>query len=105
MGLPVNNAYLYPMRRQALPIIFVPGIMGSRLYNPTFETNVWDPDDGIEGFKRALQKSYLENRYEWFAVDKTELVVTENDVEHNSKFSAQYPCATSRTSSPNKSSH
>lgn len=43
----------------ALPIIFVPGIMGSRLRNKKFGNTVWDPEDNI---KNALSIIFQDAR-------------------------------------------
>ncbi len=43
---PTDREYEVIVQREAIPIVFVPGIMGSRLYAPSEKNKlVWDPDD------------------------------------------------------------
>lgn len=48
------KSYKITIQREAIPIIFVPGIMGSRLLNATSQDSVWDPDD-----PNSLAKNYF----------------------------------------------
>lgn len=41
-----HGANDFKIKREAIPIIFVPGFMGSRLRNALSGKMVWDPDDG-----------------------------------------------------------
>ena len=40
-----SRSYDVVIEREAIPIVFVPGIMGSRLYAPSKNKLIWDPDD------------------------------------------------------------
>jgi hypothetical protein len=44
-SFPTSRSYDVIIEREAIPIVFVPGIMGSRLYAPSKNKMVWDPDD------------------------------------------------------------
>ena len=77
------------IEREIIPIIFVPGIMGSRLRDAAGK-KVWDPDDAL----------FMVNTYGKFSVtaqqrkalvvgerfDMNYLTVFEDDAEHNKKF-------------------
>ncbi len=78
------------IEREVMPIIFVPGIMGSRLRNQKGD-RVWDPDDGkfmlgnfgllwaatAKSKKNCLVGSEFKQNY---------LQVLDNDIKHNKKF-------------------
>ena len=49
--LSVNTSHLFSLRRQPLPIIFIPGIMGSRLQKG--DKMVWNPDDTVRLLGKA----------------------------------------------------
>lgn len=87
------------VKQEFVPIIFVPGIMGTRLKNSSNE-KVWDPDDGIFMFKKF--------GLVWRgADDKKEMLIGSQfkddfvqpllkDSKHNQKYLADYPGAVDR---------
>lgn len=78
------------VNREIIPIIFVPGIMGSRLKNKGTGENVWDPDRDIMIMLRkyggfwntpAQRKKMLIGK----TFNPNHLDVNENDTKHNEK--------------------
>jgi pimeloyl-ACP methyl ester carboxylesterase len=88
-GLKTDVFNLIRIDREVIPIIFVPGIMGSRLKNKS-ENKVWDPDDTGFMFKNygkynvtaSMRKSLVIGKQ--FGSDY--LQVSNDDIEHNKKF-------------------
>jgi hypothetical protein len=79
------------IRREIIPIIFVPGIMGSRLENSKTGKIVWDPDRPYTFMLRkygtllstpAKRKELLIGKH----FNPNYLQVSERDWEHNQKF-------------------
>ncbi len=81
------------IEQEVIPIIFVPGIMGSRLKRKVKGSNwkTWDPDDMAFMFRKyttrgaaAKQRMLLFNANE--AIDPAGLEPFEDDAEHNAKL-------------------
>ncbi|OQB55286.1 MAG: PGAP1-like protein [Deltaproteobacteria bacterium ADurb.Bin151] len=89
-GLETEKRNRIVIERDVLPIIFVPGIMGSRLKNQKGDT-IWDPDD-----KWLMLKNYglfwgasAKNRKQLMIGEKFDpsyLDVFNDDLEHNKVF-------------------
>ena len=81
------------INREIIPIIFVPGIMGSRLKNSKTGESVWDPDKEIMCMLRKYggfwntpaqrKRMLIGNRF-----NPDYLEVNERDARHNVKFAA-----------------
>lgn len=88
-GLETESQNRLVIERKVLPIIFVPGIMGSRLGRSQQE-KIWDPDSGWFMFTNyGRRKTDAELKKEMLIGSKfkqTYLQVLNNDTEHNSVF-------------------
>lgn len=77
------------IEREIVPIIFVPGIMGSRLRNRDGKL-VWDPDNALFMVDRYGKFNVTAKQRKALVVsarfDKDHLSVIEDDAEHNQKF-------------------
>ncbi|MDD2335675.1 MAG: alpha/beta hydrolase [Geobacteraceae bacterium] len=76
------------VRREVIPIIFVPGAMGSRLKRGS--EVVWDPDDRVGMFNRYGRKKCTPAKRKEFLIgpqfNPEWLQVSEDDAKHNQKF-------------------
>ncbi len=87
-GAKVNYFNRVRIRREVIPIIFVPGIMGSRLKNKATNKKVWDPDHSLfmlSNFGRntpAGRKKLVIGK----EFNPDYLAVNEKDEIHNRKF-------------------
>jgi hypothetical protein len=76
------------VRREVIPIIFVPGAMGSRLKHG--KKVVWDPDDRVGMFNRYGRKKCTPAKRKEFLIgpqfNPEWLQVSEDDAKHNQKF-------------------
>lgn len=96
-GIEVGSPLAVEVQRETIPVIFVPGIMGSRLKHGA--KKVWDPDDKFFMLKEygtvfataAKKKAKIVGD----DFDPDRLVPYEDDAEHNQKF-AHVPGAADR---------
>ncbi|MDR2051102.1 MAG: hypothetical protein LBQ63_04950 [Deltaproteobacteria bacterium] len=101
INLPVETTNLLSIRRKALPIVFLPGIMGSRLKNGG--NLIWDLDSGFlaagYGAYNRLADLSAGERYALLAAKRQSHTIpgnpgdslTDEDKEHNLRFSERYP--------------
>lgn len=77
------------IEREIIPVIFVPGIMGSRLKNQK-GSKVWDPDDALFMVDRYGKLSATAQKRKALVIgehfDMDYLSVFEDDAKHNKKF-------------------
>lgn len=92
ISLPDSNLRnIIEVEREVVPIIFIPGIMGSRLRNK-HGNKVWDPDAttfmlgkfGLRWQKATKRKATLVG----CSFDSEYLSVIENEIDHNSRFAS-----------------
>lgn len=89
-GLKTNRLNRINIKREVVPIVFVPGIMGSRLIDTEYNKKAWDPDDmgfmlknyAWIGAKAAERKALLVGK----SFEGNFLSVDENDTKHNKRF-------------------
>jgi pimeloyl-ACP methyl ester carboxylesterase len=86
-----NRIYV---EREIVPIIFVPGIMGSRLRRRSDKVKIWDPDDAKFMVKKfgwvkvtAAERKALLIGSEF---SETYADVSEDDAKHNKKFADRH---------------
>lgn len=93
-GLQTNTQNRIHIEREIVPIIFVPGIMGSRLRRRMDKVKIWDPDD----------KNFMVGKFGWKTVTAAErralliggdfsptyAEVDNHDVKHNKKFASRH---------------
>jgi pimeloyl-ACP methyl ester carboxylesterase len=89
VGLKTNVSNRITIEREVIPIIFVPGIMGSRLQNSTGK-KVWDPDDNSFMLRNYGKYNVTAGKRKALLIgDQFEpkyLQASNNDSEHNKKF-------------------
>lgn len=92
-GLETKRRNRIVIERAVMPIIFVPGIMGSRLKNQTGDT-VWDPDDPLFMLKtygrRKADAEFKKSMLIGEQFNDEYLQVLNDDKEHNKKFADKY---------------
>jgi hypothetical protein len=92
VALPANHRVTVLIRREVIPIVFVPGIMGSRLLDSD-GNRAWDPDNS--GFMRDhFQRANAAQRLQ-ILVQNAPLQPDLHDADHNQKF-RRYPGAAGR---------
>ncbi len=91
--------YEMEVKRETVPILFVPGIMGTRLKN-TKNAKIWDPDSPVFMLKKyglihctAAKKKQMTVGD---AFDESFLVPYEDDKDHNDKVLEAFPGAAER---------
>lgn len=92
------SANLIEVEREVVPIVFVPGIMGSRLKNKKTGRPVWDPDDAVFMATSFLGAGPFERKYMLVgrSFDPEFLAVDNDNAAHNAKFLAGLPGAAQR---------
>jgi len=96
-GIEVGTPLQVEVQRETIPVVFVPGIMGSRLKSS--DGKVWDPDDALFMLKQygtifataAKKKKAIVGQ----DFDPERLTPYEDDPKHNQKF-AHVPGAADR---------
>ena len=105
-GLVADRDNVLLIEPEVIPVIFVPGLLGSRLRTSEDE-KAWDPDDprymfgrygvtSVAGYRAKLlerKKLLLGTGDEY---DPDHLVVDTDDAEHNAKYLADIPKAAER---------
>jgi hypothetical protein len=92
----VNRTHVFRVKRQTVAIVFVPGVMGSRLeveqkskISKRKEAKLWDPDDLVMMVK-AFFCATPEERHELFFDQQRKVITTANaDHKHNNKADEQ----------------